>query len=138
MEDLINMWTLEQKIQRGRFKDKLSEAAVLFNSQWYQADKDVWTSNFDVPRNYARLFNNESMSTLQNENGNDIVQDESKGLLSLLDEIIIHIIEKLNSEDIANIADTCIRLREIVRKMTAGDESLSDFSIESIDELDCK
>ncbi|VDO41282.1 unnamed protein product [Brugia timori] len=53
------------------------------------------------------------MSTLQNENGNDIVQDESKGLLSLLDEIIIHIIEKLNSEDIANIADTCIRLREV-------------------------
>ncbi|VIO99547.1 Uncharacterized protein BM_BM8541 [Brugia malayi] len=100
-----------------------------------EADSKI---NSQKQRNYARLFNNESMSTLQNENGNDIVQDESKGLLSLLDEIIIHIIEKLNSEDIANIADTCIRLREIVRKMTAGDESLSDFSIESIDELDCK
>ncbi|KAK6109074.1 F-box domain family protein [Brugia pahangi] len=86
----------------------------------------------------TRLFNNESMSALQSESGNDIIQDESKGLLSLLDEIIIHIIEKLSSEDIANIADTCIRLREIVRKMTAGDESLSDFSIESIDELECK
>uniref|UniRef100_A0A1I8EII0 F-box domain-containing protein n=1 Tax=Wuchereria bancrofti TaxID=6293 RepID=A0A1I8EII0_WUCBA len=63
-----------------------------------------------------------TMSALQDRNGNDIVQDESKGLLSLLDEIIIRIIEKLSSEDIANIADTCIKLREVVRKMTAGDE----------------
>ncbi|VDO64740.1 unnamed protein product, partial [Onchocerca flexuosa] len=87
------------------------------------------------------------ISTLRSEYS--IMQDESKGLLSLLDEIIIRIIEKLNSEDIANIADTCIRLREkflsyhnlknklnVVRKMSANDESLSDFSIESIDELE--
>ncbi|VDP19693.1 unnamed protein product [Onchocerca flexuosa] len=79
-------------------------------------------------------MNNEDISTLRSEYS--IMQDESKGLLSLLDEIIIRIIEKLNSEDIANIADTCIRLREVVRKMSANDESLSDFSIESIDELE--
>ncbi|VDK85805.1 unnamed protein product [Litomosoides sigmodontis] len=78
------------------------------------------------------------MSAFQNKlSGPSIIQDESKGLLSLLDEIIIRIIEKLSSEDIANIADTCIRLREVVRKMTADVENLSDFSIESIDELDC-
>ncbi|KAM3716335.1 Adagio protein [Dirofilaria immitis] len=65
-----------------------------------------------------------------------IMVDESKGLLSLEDEMIIRIFEKLNSEDMANIADTCIRLREIVRKMATSDESLSDFSIESIDELE--
>ncbi|CAG9541058.1 unnamed protein product [Cercopithifilaria johnstoni] len=78
------------------------------------------------------------MSTFQCElNGCSIVQGEAKGLLSLLDEIIIRIIENLSSEDIANIADTCIRLREVVRKMTADVESSSNFSIESIDELDC-
>uniref|UniRef100_A0A1I7W4D4 F-box domain-containing protein n=2 Tax=Loa loa TaxID=7209 RepID=A0A1I7W4D4_LOALO len=87
-------------------------------------------------------MNNESislpMSVFQGElNEHGIAQDKSKGLLSLLDGIIIRIIEKLSSEDIANLADTCIKLREVVRKMTTGDDSLSDFSIESIDELDC-
>ncbi|VDM94834.1 unnamed protein product [Onchocerca ochengi] len=79
-------------------------------------------------------MNNKDVNTLKP--GYGIMQNESKGLLSLLDEIIIRIIEKLSSEDIANIADTCIRLREVVRKMTANDENLSDFSIESIDELE--
>lgn len=54
------------------------------------------------------------MSASQDQlSGHSIIQNESKGLLSLLDEIIIRIIEKLSSEDTANIADTCIRLREV-------------------------
>ncbi|VBB32194.1 unnamed protein product [Acanthocheilonema viteae] len=78
------------------------------------------------------------MSAFQDDlNGRNIIQNESRGLLSLLDETIIRIIEKLSSEDIANIADTCLRLREVVRKMTADGENSSHFSIESIDELDC-
>uniref|UniRef100_A0A915Q321 F-box domain-containing protein n=1 Tax=Setaria digitata TaxID=48799 RepID=A0A915Q321_9BILA len=76
------------------------------------------------------------MSGLQSAGLNNVEQDYSKGLLSLLDEIIIRIIENLCSEDIANIADTCIRLREVVRKMIAQDEISSSFSIESVDELE--
>uniref|UniRef100_A0A0R3S0E1 F-box domain-containing protein n=1 Tax=Elaeophora elaphi TaxID=1147741 RepID=A0A0R3S0E1_9BILA len=71
------------------------------------------------------------MSALQDE-----LVKESKGLLSLLNETIIRIMEKLSSEDLANLADTCIRLREVVRKLTAGENSPS-YSIESIDESDC-
>ncbi|EFO20250.2 hypothetical protein LOAG_08238, partial [Loa loa] len=126
---------------------ELSKATSLSYRHQYSVDREVSTSNFNAPLNLCELFNDEimnnesislPMSVFQGElNEHGIAQDKSKGLLSLLDGIIIRIIEKLSSEDIANLADTCIKLREVVRKMTTGDDSLSDFSIESIDELDC-
>lgn len=61
------------------------------------------------------VLNSFQMSAVQDGlNGCGITQENyQKGLLSLPREIIIRILEKLNSEDLVNIADTCIELRKV-------------------------
>lgn len=60
-----------------------------------------------------------------------------KKLSSLSDDLILHIISYLSTEDIANVANTCLRLRKVVRQLRGRNGTpSSQYSIKSVAESD--